>query len=129
MKTLFACLLLAALAACTTYQVQPEDRTVHAVLARWAQTHGKSVKWEVDDLEIVDATALNNELRGVTTLSQAVAVFMNMVERGRLHMAQRDREARPMPVMACIYDNAVLVAYQRGAGLPCSSTMPANVSH
>ncbi len=128
MKSVLACLLLAVLTACTTYQVQPEDRTVQGVLQRWAQSHGKSVKWEVDDLQIVDAVALNNELRGVTTLSQAVAVFLNMVEQGRLHMALRDREARPRPVMACIYDNAVLVTYQRGPGLPCSVALPAQVS-
>lgn len=125
MKLLLSTLLAAALtlSACAGYHVKPEETTVKQVMDRWAAEHDKSLKWDIEDLAIAEPEALNDLLSPAQSLSEAVAVFLNVAEKGRLRLAAADGQPRPDPIMACIYDNAILVAYHRGAALACSKTV------
>ena len=123
MKRLLTCLLALLLTACANYKVLPEEQTVKAVMTRWAKDHDKSLKWDIEDLGIVEPDALNHQLWYTHSLTEAVSVFMNLAERSRIRLAAEAREPRPDPVMACIYDNAIWVTYHRSAAIACSQTV------
>ncbi len=123
MRTTLALVLAALLTGCASYQVQPKETSLREVLVRWADKHDKTVKWDIDDLVILEPTAMNEQLRKAGSLPEAVSIFLNMAEKGRIRLAAKAGEARPDPVMACIYDNAILVTYHRSAAIACSKTV------
>lgn len=122
-KNLLRCLLLVSTAissGCASYHVQPQETSVHAVMERWAKENNKSLRWDIEDLELLDAKALNRQLEFTYNLPDAVVAFLNTAELARRRLNEQAHEPAPLPIMACIYDNAVWVAYRRGAALACS---------
>lgn len=92
-------------------------------MERWADKNEKTLRWDIEDLAIVEPDALNEQLRKAGSLAEAVSLFLNMAEKSRIRLAANSQEPRPDPVMACIYDNTVLVAYHRSAAIACSKTV------
>lgn len=123
MRQLLCLLLACTLAGCAGYQVKPTETTVRQVMQRWAEKNDRTLQWDIEDLAIVEPDALNEQLRKVSSLPQAVSLFLNMAEKGRIRLAANAREPRPDPVMACIYDNTILVTYHRSAAIACSKTV------
>lgn len=123
MRTLLCLLLVSALAGCAGYQVKSHETTVRQVMERWADKNEKTLRWDIEDLAILEPDALNEQLRNASSLTEAVSLFLNMAEKGRIRLAANSREPRPDPVMACIFDNTVLVTYNRSAAIACSKTV------
>ncbi|MCC5612504.1 hypothetical protein LC612_38880 [Nostoc sp. CHAB 5834] len=123
-----AALAVALLSGCAgPFYVKPEEKSVKEVVQRWAKENDKSLKWDIEDLGLVEAEfkALNDELYGSHDITEAVSRFLNTAERGRLRLAQVNGEPRPDSVMACIYNNSVHVTYHRSAAIPCSKSITA----
>ena len=113
-------LLTALVTGCASYQINPQDTTIRAVMQRWAQDNNKTLRWNIQDLALTDPVALNHQLEFTHNLTDAVTLFMNTAEMARVRLSQDANELRPPPIMACIYDNAIWVSYIRGASLACS---------
>lgn len=113
-------LMLAMLGGCASHQVGEKDDSVHAVVARWAEDAGKTLRWEVDDWGLPeDAQALNQALRRSRNLTEALNVLVTQAQSYRLRNPSAD-PARGAPLTACIYTNTVHVYYHRSLARPCS---------
>lgn len=102
----------------------PEDKTVSALVDRWAQSHGRIAKWEaLADFPILDAKGLNKaaRLRSATSLPTALDGLMATLARVD---TVKDGRVGPSQVgyFACYYPNGAVAVVVRSGGQPsCSS--------
>lgn len=120
LKSCALALALAVLAGCASHQVSENDDTVRAVVQRWAQDAGKSLRWEVDDWGLPsDARALIEELHRSHSLTDALNILMTQAQAYRQRNPGVD-PSRGAPLTACIYTNTIYVYYHRSLARPCS---------
>ena len=120
-RNALAALLAMALSGCAgVYSVKPVDKSLKATVERWAAQSGRTVHWEIEDLEIVDPEALARSGSSTFELKDALSKLLNQAENRRKQLARAAGEPAPLPIQACVYTNAIRVSYVKGAGIPCS---------
>lgn len=116
---------LAALAAVAHAQsadwtASPRDKTLSALVERWAQSEGRHAKWQaVTDFPISNADGLNRaaDLSGATSMTEAV---VRLLKTANTQVGGKDGAPGPMDIgyFVCFFAKGQVAVVIRSHGQP-----------
>lgn len=90
------------------WQVQSTDKTLSAVVSRWAKDHQRVVQWTVPfDPPVRPSERLNAELRNASDVGQAIGQLITSYNR---FIASNNEAFEDDTILACIYDQGRVAA-------------------
>ncbi|WP_157046068.1 hypothetical protein [Polaromonas sp. JS666] len=102
------------------WTVNSQDKSLSALVERWAQSEGRHAKWEAAaDFPILDAAGLNSaaKLNGATSMTNAVDRLLNT-----LSTVAVDKDGAPGPkdigYFACSFSTGKVAVVIRSRGQP-----------
>ncbi len=110
-----------------TWMATAQDKTLSAMVERWAQAEGRKARWEaVGDFPILDADGLNHAARltGATSMTHAVGRLLNTMTT---IASRKDGSPGPEDIgyFACFFATGKVAVVIRSAGQPgCGKNGP-----
>ena len=100
-----------------SFEATEADKDLQSLVTRWAQLEGKKLVWESNgNAAVADVDALNFDaaLHKASSFEQALLRLNKTLEA-----VNADNPAKPLPLTACIFSNAIVI---RSVGQPpCGS--------